>query len=58
MEDVINDIMEYVKLKVNGFSYMDQAQIYEDLARRMTDLNADALKEEYLSSDDYLIDGV
>lgn len=58
MEETISDIMEYVKRKVNRFGYMDQAQIYEDLARRMADLNADALKEEYLGSDDYLIDGV
>lgn len=61
MDEVINEIVEYVKRKVADFSYMDQAQMYNELESRMADLNADALKAEYLGergSDDYLIDGV
>lgn len=49
MEEVINDIMEYVRKKTADFSHMDQAMIYEDLAGRMSDLNSDALRDEYLS---------
>lgn len=50
MEEVINEIVEYVRRKTSGFSYMDQAMIYEDLAGRMSDLNSDALCEEYLQN--------
>lgn len=48
MEETINEIMAYVKRKVSGYGHMDQAQIYEDLTGRMSDLNLDALKSEYL----------
>jgi len=58
MEEVINEIMEFVKQKTCDFSYLDQAQMFEELAGRMSDLNADALKAEYLGTDDYLLDGV
>lgn len=61
MEEIINEIMEYVRQKASSFSYMDQAQIYRELESRMADLNADALKSEYLGAtwtDDYIIDGV
>ena len=60
MEEVINEIMEYVKRKASDFSYMDQAQIYGELESRLADLNADALRSEYRGSniDEYIIDGV
>lgn len=58
MEETINEIMEYVRRKTAAYSYLDQAQIYEELSARMTDLNADAMRNEYLGTDDYLIDGV
>lgn len=58
MEEVISEIMETVRHKVADFSHMDQAQIFEELASRMSDLNLDALKAEYLGSDEYIIDGV
>lgn len=61
MEEVINDIMEYARRKVSGFSYMDQAQICEELESRMADLYADSLRNEYLGDgnvDEYIIDGV
>lgn len=57
MEETINEIMEYVKHKTDGYSYLDQALIFEELTSRMEDLNTDALRNEY-TSDDYLIDGV
>ena len=49
MEEVINEIVEHVKRKTAGFSFTDQAQIYDELASRMSDMNADALKEDYLT---------
>lgn len=58
MEEVINEILEFVKQKTGDFSYLDQAQIFEDLAGRMSALNADAMRAEYLGTDDYLLDGV
>lgn len=58
MDEVINEIMEYVRRKTADFSNMDQAQIFEELTNRMGDLNADALKAEYLGSIDYLLDGI
>lgn len=58
MDEVINEIMEYVKRKTANFSCMDQAQMFEELASRMNDLNADALKAEYLGTDEYILDGV
>lgn len=57
MEETINEIMEYVMSKTANYSYLDQALIFEELATKMEDLNADALRNEY-TSDDYLIDGV
>lgn len=58
MEEAINEIMEFVERKVAGFSNMDQALMFEELVSRMSDLNADALKAEYLGTDEYIIDGV
>lgn len=48
MEEVINEIVAYAKKKVQDFTLCDQAQIYEELSGRMSDLNYDALKTEYL----------
>lgn len=58
MEEVINEIMEIVKQKASRFTYQDQAQIFSDLESRMADLNADALKSDYLGTDAYILDGV
>lgn len=60
MEEIINDIVEYVKRKTSGFSFMDQAQMFGELESRLADLNADALRSEYLGSniDEYILDGV
>lgn len=59
MDEVIEDIMRYVKQKCGDFSYPDQALMYSELESRMADLNADALKAEYLQGgDDYLLDGI
>lgn len=49
MDEAINDIIEYVKRRAAGFSLLDQAQIFEELSSRMSDMNADALKDEYLA---------
>ena len=59
MDEVIEDIMKYIKRKVKDFSYPDQALVFNELESKMADLNADALKAEYLQGgDDYLLDGV
>lgn len=49
MEEVIDDIMEYIRQKTAGFSYMDQAQIFSDLEGKMADMNADALRDDYIT---------
>lgn len=58
MEEVVNEIIEYIKRKTKGFSYLDQSQIYEEVAGKVSDMNADAMKNEYLNSMDYILDGI
>ena len=58
MEEVVNEIMEYIRKKTEDFSYLDQSQIYEEIAGRVSDMNADAMKNEYLNSMDYILDGI
>lgn len=50
MEEVIDNIMEYIKKKTDDFTYMDQTMIYDELAGRLDDMSADALKNEYLTN--------
>ena len=56
MDETIEDIIAYIKKKTKDFSYPDQAMMYDELASKLCDMNADALKSEYLGSDDYLLD--
>lgn len=58
MEEVVNEIIEYIKRKTKDFSYLDQSQIYEEVAGKVSDTNADAMKNEYLNSMDYILDGI
>ena len=58
MEEVINEIMEYIRKKTEDFTYLDQSQIYEEIAGKVYDMNADAMKNEYLNSVDYILDGI
>lgn len=58
MEEVVNEIMEYIRKKTEDFSYLDQSQIYEEIAGKVSDMNADAMKNEYLNSIDYILDGI
>ncbi len=58
MEEVVNEIIEYIKRKTKDFSYLDQSQIYEEVAGKVSDMNADAMKNEYLNSMDYILDGI
>ena len=58
MDETIEDIIAYIKKKTKEFSYTDQAMMYDELACNLCDMNADALKSEYLGSDDYLHDSV
>lgn len=50
MEEVIDNIMEYIKKKTDDFTYMDQDLMYRELASRLYDMAADALKSEYLTN--------
>ncbi len=50
MEEVINEIMEYISKKTEDFSYMDQQMMYDEIARNLTDMSLDALKNEYLTN--------
>lgn len=58
MEEVVNEIMEYIREKTKDFTYLDQSQIYEEIAGKVSDMNADAMKNEYLNSVDYILDGI
>ena len=58
MEEVINEIMEYIRKKTEDFTYLDQSQIYEEIAGKVSDMNAGAMKNEYLNSMDYILDGI
>ena len=58
MEEVVNEIMEYIRKKTEDFTYLDQSQIYEEIAGKVSDMNADAMKNEYLNSMDYILDGM
>ena len=58
MDETVEDIIAYIKKKTKDFSYPDQTMMYDELASKLCDMNADALKSEYLSSDDYLLDSV
>lgn len=50
MEEVIDNIMEYIKKKTENFSYMDQQMMYDEIAGKLTDMSLDALKNEYLNN--------
>ena len=58
MEEVVNEIMEYIRKKTEDFTYLDQSQIYEEIAGKVSDMNADAMKNEYLNRVDYILDGI
>ena len=58
MEEVVNEIMEYIRKKTEDFTYLDQSQIYEEIAGKVSDMNAAAMKNEYLNSMDYILDGI
>lgn len=58
MEEVVNEIMEYIRKKTKDFTYLDLSQIYEEIAGKVSDMNADAMKNEYLNSMDYILDGI
>lgn len=58
MDETVEDIIAYIKKKTKDFSCPDQAMMYDELASKLCDMNADALKNEYLDSDDYLLDSV
>ena len=55
MEEVINEIMEYVKRKTSDFSYMEKAQIYGELASRLADIDEFQAEGDI---DEYILDGV
>ena len=48
MEEVIESLVAIIKDKTKDFSYMDQGLMFRELASRLYDMSADALKSEYL----------
>lgn len=48
MEEVIESLVAIIKNKTKDFSYMDQDLMFRELANRLYDMSADALKSEYL----------
>nr|WP_287899145.1 hypothetical protein [Prevotella sp.] len=48
MEEVIESLVVIIKDKTKDFSYMDQDLMFRELASRLYDMSADALKSEYL----------
>lgn len=48
MEEVIESLVAIIKDKTKDFSYMDQDLMSRELASRLYDMSADALKSEYL----------
>lgn len=48
MEEVIESLVAIIKDKTKDFSYMDQDLMLRELASRLYDMAADALKSEYL----------
>lgn len=49
MEEVINEIMEFIRKRTENFSYMDQQLMYDEVAHNLADMSLDALKNEYRS---------
>ena len=58
MEEVVNEIIEYIKRKTKDFSYLDQSQIYEEVAGKVSDMNGGGRKREYLNRMDCILGGV
>lgn len=48
MEEVIESLVAIIKDKTKDFSYMNQNLMFRELASRLYDMSADALKSEYL----------
>lgn len=48
MEEVIESLVAIIKDKTKDFSYMDQDLMFRELASRLYDMSADAMKCEYL----------
>lgn len=49
MEEIVNRIVAYVKQQTKELSLQDQALVYQELEGRMSDLNLQALHDDYLA---------
>ena len=49
MEEIIDKIVAYAKQQVQDLSLQDQALAYQELESRMSDLNLEALHDDYLA---------
>ena len=49
MEDIVNRIVAYAKQQAKELSLQDQALVYQELEGRMSDLNLQALHDDYLA---------
>ena len=49
MEEIINRIVAYAKQQAKELPLQDQALVYQELEGRMSDLNLQALHDDYLA---------
>ena len=49
MEEIVNRIVAYAKQQTKELSLQDQALVYQELESRMSDLNLQALYDDYLA---------
>lgn len=49
MEEIVNRIVAYAKQQTKELTLRDQALVYQELEGRMSDLNLQALHDDYLA---------
>ena len=49
MEEIVNRIVAYAKQQTKELTLQDQALVYQELEGRMSDLNLQALHDDYLT---------
>ena len=58
LQESIDKIVAFAEKELSQYGLMDQATVYQELTNKMSELNQKALMDEYLASDDYIVDGV
>ena len=49
MEEIVDKIVAYAKQQTEALSLQDQASVYQELVGRMSELNLEALHDDYLA---------